>query len=141
MSLSPLLVQCVTILRHSDSFGNTGNPHFFGIQFQNQQVPLRASGFAPPHFGTPLFPGNLPVVRFLSCPHDSYTFYFQLSWLLWGFRISGQSLWSSLAPMQLGAWRLRRCFSRRAPEIESFFESRESSKYRGGCSSTLWHRS
>ena len=42
-----------------------------------------------------------------------------------GFRISGQLLWSSVAPMQLGAWRLRRCISRRAPKIESFFESRE----------------
>jgi hypothetical protein len=31
--------------------------------------------------------------------------------------------------MQLGAWRLRRCFSRRAPQIESFFASRESSKH------------
>jgi|GEM_PF-2521439 len=31
------------------------------------------------------------------------------------FRISGQFLWSSVAPMQLGAWRLRRCISRRAP--------------------------
>ena len=33
--------------------------------------------------------------------------------------------------MQLGAWRLRRCISRRAPKIESFFESRESSKHCG----------
>ncbi len=31
--------------------------------------------------------------------------------------------------MQLGAWRLRRCISRRAPEIESFFASRESPKH------------
>jgi hypothetical protein len=28
--------------------------------------------------------------------------------------------------MQLGAWRLRRCISRRAAQIESCFESRES---------------
>ena len=47
------------------------------------------------------------------------------------FRISGQLLWSSVAPMQLGAWRLRRCISRRAPKIESFFELRESLKYWG----------
>jgi hypothetical protein len=40
-------------------------------------------------------------------------------------------LWSSVAPMQLGAWRLRRCISRRAAQIESFFESRESSKHWG----------
>ena len=47
------------------------------------------------------------------------------------FRISGQFLWPSVAPMQLGAWRLRRCISRRAPQIESFFESRESLKHWG----------
>jgi hypothetical protein len=29
-------------------------------------------------------------VRFLSCPKDRSTLYFQLSWLLWVFRISGQ---------------------------------------------------
>jgi len=40
------------------------------------------------------------------------------------FRIFGQFLWSSVAPMQLGAWRLRRCISRRAPKIESSFASR-----------------
>jgi hypothetical protein len=33
--------------------------------------------------------------------------------------------------VQLGAWRLQRCISRRAPQIESFFASRESRK-RGG---------
>jgi len=33
--------------------------------------------------------------------------------------------------MQLGAWRLRRCISRRAAQIESFFESRESPKHWG----------
>jgi hypothetical protein len=33
--------------------------------------------------------------------------------------------------MQLGAWRLRRCISRRAPKFESFFESRESSNHWG----------
>jgi hypothetical protein len=33
--------------------------------------------------------------------------------------------------MQLGAWRLRRCISRRAAQIESFFESRESLKHWG----------
>ena len=41
------------------------------------------------------------------------------------FRISGPLLWLSVAPMQLGASRLRRCISRRAAQIESFFESRE----------------
>jgi hypothetical protein len=45
------------------------------------------------------------------------------------FRISGQFLWPTVAPMQLGAWRLRRCISRRAAQIESFFESRESRKH------------
>jgi hypothetical protein len=43
----------------------------------------------------------------------------------------GQLLWPSVAPMQLGAWRLRRCISRRAAQIESFFESRESLKHWG----------
>jgi len=33
--------------------------------------------------------------------------------------------------MQLGAWHLRRCISRRAAQIESFFESRESPKHWG----------
>ena len=47
------------------------------------------------------------------------------------FRILGQFLWPSVAPMQLGAWRLRRCISRRAPQIESCFESRESPKHWG----------
>ena len=47
------------------------------------------------------------------------------------FRILGQFLWPSVAPMQLGAWRLRRCISRRADQIESFFESRESLKHWG----------
>jgi hypothetical protein len=56
MSTSPSLVQSITILRYGCSFGNTGKPHFFGIQFQNQQVQLRASDFAPPHFGNPVFP-------------------------------------------------------------------------------------
>ena len=45
------------------------------------------------------------------------------------FRISGKFLWPSVAPMQLGAWRLRRRISLRAAQIESFFESRESSKH------------
>jgi hypothetical protein len=31
-------------------FGNTGKSHFFGIQFQNQQVQLRASDFALPWY-------------------------------------------------------------------------------------------
>jgi len=47
------------------------------------------------------------------------------------FRISGQVLWSPLAPMQLGAWHLRRCISRGAPRFESFVESRWVAK-------TLW---
>ncbi len=53
------------------------------------------------------------------------------------FRISGQFLWPSVAPMQLGAWRLRRCISRRAAQIESFFESRESPKHWGFACSGL----
>jgi hypothetical protein len=47
------------------------------------------------------------------------------------FRILGQFLWPAVAPMHLGAWRLRRCISRRAAQIESFFESRESPKHWG----------
>jgi hypothetical protein len=39
--------------------------------------------------------------------------------------------WPTVAPMQLGAWRLRRCISRRAAQIESLFESRESPKHWG----------
>jgi hypothetical protein len=40
--------------------------------------------------------------------------------------------------MQLGAWRLRRCISRRAAQIESFFESRESLKHWGlACSGLI----
>jgi len=35
--------------------------------------------------------------------------------------------------MQLGAWRLRRCISRRAPQIESFFASRWVAKTLGFC--------
>jgi len=53
------------------------------------------------------------------------------------FRIFGQFLWPSVAPMQLGAWRLRRCISRRAAQIESFFESRESSKHWGFACASL----
>jgi hypothetical protein len=48
------------------------------------------------------------------------------------FRISRQFHWPSVAPMQLGASRLRRCISRRAPKIESFFALRESPKHWGG---------
>jgi hypothetical protein len=66
--------------------------------------------------------GKHSKVRFLSSP-------FQNPGFPRVFRISGQLLWSSVAPMQLGAWRLRRCISRRATQIESFFESRESSKH------------
>jgi hypothetical protein len=53
-------------------------------------------------------------------------------------------------PGWLGAWRLPRCISRRAPKIDWFFESRESSKHwgfarrsltpihvRGGCRSRI----
>jgi len=47
--------------------------------------------------------------------------------------VFGQLLWPSVAPMQLGAWRLRRCISRRAPKIESFFESRWVAKTLGFC--------
>jgi hypothetical protein len=47
------------------------------------------------------------------------------------FGISGEFLWPSVAPMQLGAWSLRRCISRRATKIESFFESRESPNHSG----------
>jgi hypothetical protein len=71
-----------------------------------------------------VFSGDLPQVRILSSPLQNPGFPRV-------FRISGQLLWSSVAPMQLGAWRLRRCISRRAPKIESFFESRESPKHWG----------
>jgi len=37
--------------------------------------------------------------------------------------------------MQIGAWRLRRCISRRAPKIESFLESRWIAKILGFCMS------
>lgn len=67
---------------------------------------------------------TVPQVRILSSPLQNPGFPRV-------FRISGQLLWSSVAPMQLGAWRLRRCISRRAPKIESFFESRESPKHWG----------
>jgi hypothetical protein len=70
--------------------------------------------------------GKRPKVRFLSSPLKNPGFSMV-------FRIFGQFLWPSVAPMQLGAWRLRRCISRRAPQIESFFASRELPKYRGGC--------
>jgi hypothetical protein len=68
--------------------------------------------------------GKQPIVRILSSPLKNPGFPRV-------FRISGQFLWPSVAPMQLGAWRLRRCISRRAPQIESFFESRESLKHWG----------
>ena len=62
--------------------------------------------------------------------------YSLLSTLLaaWGFCISGQLLWSSVASMlarcmaPCGA-----CISRRAPKIESFFESRWVGKILGFC--------
>ena len=76
----------------------------------------------------PFFPGNLWVVRFLSSPLKNPGFPRV-------FRIPGQLLWSSVAPMQLGAWRLRRCISRRAPKIESFLESRWIAKILGFCMS------
>jgi len=68
--------------------------------------------------------GKHAKVRFLSSPLKNPGFPRV-------FCISGQLLWPSVAPMQLGAWRLRRCISRRAAKIESFFESRESSKHWG----------
>jgi len=68
--------------------------------------------------------GKHSKVRFLSSPLKNPGFPRV-------FRISGQLLWPTVAPMQLGAWRLRRCISRRAAQIESFFESRESSKHWG----------
>jgi len=40
--------------------------------------------------------------------------------------------------MQLGAWRLRRCISRRAAQIESFFASRESPKHWGDLHVSAW---
>jgi hypothetical protein len=41
--------------------------------------------------------------------------------------------------MQLGAWHLRRCISRRAPQIESFFASRQSPKHWGfACPSMMF---
>jgi len=36
------------------------------------------------------------------------------------YRTSREFLGTSVAPMQLGAWRLRRCFSRRAPKSSRF---------------------
>jgi hypothetical protein len=43
--------------------------------------------------------------------------------------------------MQLGAWRLRRCISRRAPKFESFFESRWVVETLGVCMYPVWYRS
>jgi hypothetical protein len=83
------------------------------------------SVYALGHCGTfriTLEQGKHPKVRFLSSPLKNPGF-------PGVFCISGQLLWPSVAPMQLGAWRLRRCISRRAAQIESFFESRESSKH------------
>ena len=42
------------------------------------------------------------------------------------FRISAKLLSPSVGAMQLSASRQRRCISRRAPQIESFFKARES---------------
>jgi len=47
----------------------------------------------------------------------------------WKNRTSCEFSRTLVAPMQLGAWRLRRCISRRAPQIESLFASRESPKH------------
>jgi hypothetical protein len=48
------------------------------------------------------------------------------------FRISGQFLWPSVAPMLARCMADRGdCISRRAPQIESFIESRESPKHWG----------
>jgi hypothetical protein len=64
-------------------------------------------------------------VRFLSSPLKNHGFPRV-------FRISGQLLWPSVAPMlarcmaSCGA-----CISRRAAQIESFFESRDSPKHWG----------
>jgi hypothetical protein len=58
------------------------------------------------------------------------------------FRISGQFLWSSVAPMlarcmaSCGA-----CISRRAPKFESFYESRWVAKTLRVLNVTVWHRS
>ena len=47
--------------------------------------------------------------------------YFLLSWLLWVFRISGQLLWSSVAPMQLGAWRIAALYFASRSQIRVVF--------------------
>jgi hypothetical protein len=97
----------------------------------DQRIPALSSG----HFQEPL-----ELIKNIEKTSKSWVpvlsagpLYFLLSTLLaaWVFRISGQLLWSSVAPMQLGAWRLRRCISRRAPKIESFFASRDSLKHWG----------
>jgi hypothetical protein len=81
--------------------------------------------FLPPSCTSRTIPktlGKHEIVRFLSSPLKNPGFPRV-------FRISGQLLWPTVAPMQLGAWGLRRCISRRATQIESFFESRESPKH------------
>jgi hypothetical protein len=58
-------------------------------------------------------------------------------WSNQGFCISGQFLWSSRTPMQLGAWRLRPCISRGAPKSIRFSSRAGSPKHRGfACSGT-----
>ena len=63
--------------------------------------------------------------------------YFQLSTLLaaisaaWVFRISGRFLWSSVAPMQLGAWRRAALVFRVAHRKSSRFSSRASRQITG----------
>ena len=80
-------------------------------------------------FGGRPFPSGRKKYRkngeqFGSCPLRSKTKGFPRV-----FRISGQLPWLSLPPLQLCAWSLRRCISRRAPKVESFFESRESTNH------------
>jgi hypothetical protein len=69
--------------------------------------------------------GKHQKVRFLSSPLKNPGF-------TRVFRISGQFLWSS-GSAHAGSVHggMQRCISRRAPQIESFFESRESSKHWG----------
>jgi hypothetical protein len=69
-------------------------------------------------------PGNRLRVRIPCPPLRNHAF-------PWKNRTSCEFARTLVAPMQLGAWRLRRCISRRAPQIESFFASRESPKHCG----------
>ena len=109
--------------------------HFLIVPRPGFRVPTdNLTTFSNPFSGAtrtlPKPQGKHEKVRFLSSPLKNPGFPRV-------FRIFGQLLWSSVAPMQLGAWRLRRCISRRATQIESFFASRESSKHWGFACASL----